>query len=106
MVNTRGLTKNPCEIPHYFYFESVEESGGGGKQVVTSYVRRFPRRLPPCLVNENHPADYVEKIIVISPVERLETEGARRECCDIVQADKTNVTNIELRPCMKYEIVG
>lgn len=75
MVNTRGLSQDPCEIPHVFYFYSVEESGGGGwrREVVTTYVRRLPRRLLPCLVNGNHSADYVDKILVISPVKRLVT---------------------------------
>ncbi|KAI3788082.1 hypothetical protein L2E82_00727 [Cichorium intybus] len=108
MVNTRGLSMDPCEIPHVFYFYSVEESGGGGRrqQVVTTYVRRLPRHLPPCLVNGNHSADYVDKIIVISPVKRLVTDGSRRECCDIIQVDKGNSTTIKLRPCMKYEMIG
>ncbi|KAI3788081.1 hypothetical protein L2E82_00726 [Cichorium intybus] len=108
MVNTRGLSRDPCETPHVFYFDSVEESGGGGKrlEVVTTYVRRLPRRLPPCLVNGNHSADYVEKILVISPVKRLVTEGSRRECCDIIQMEKGNATTIKLRPCMKYEMIG
>ncbi|KAI3830044.1 hypothetical protein L1987_04176 [Smallanthus sonchifolius] len=109
MLNTRSFSKDPCEIPHYFYFDSVEEySGGGGKrgQVVTSYVRRFPRRLPPCMASGNHSANIVEKILVISPVTRLETEGSRRECCDVVHVDKENVTTIKIRPCLEYEILG
>lgn len=75
MMNTRVLTKNPCEIPHYFYFDFVGESGGEGSrwQVVTSYVQRVPRRLPPCLANGTHSADYVEKILVVSPLKRLQT---------------------------------
>ncbi|CAH1420296.1 unnamed protein product [Lactuca virosa] len=106
MVNTRGLSQDPCEIPHAFYFYFVEESGGGGwrREVVTTYVRRLPRRLPPCLVNGNHSADYVDKILVISSVKRLVTEGSRRECCDIIQVEKENSTTIKLRPCMKYEM--
>ncbi|XP_071717974.1 uncharacterized protein [Rutidosis leptorrhynchoides] len=108
MMNTRSLNKNDCEIPHYFLFDSVEEYGDGIRQrkVMMSYVRRFPRRLPPCSVNGSHSADYIDKIIVISPVKRLEMEGARRECCDIEQTDKVNVTMIKLRPCMQYEMIG
>ncbi|XP_076892325.1 uncharacterized protein LOC143544032 [Bidens hawaiensis] len=110
MLNTRGLSKNPCDIPHYFYFDSVDEyPGGEGKQrqvVVTSYVRRFPRWQPPCVPGGNYSVNYVEKILVISPATRLETEGSRRECCDVVYADKENVTTINIRPCMKYEIMG
>ncbi|KAL8258756.1 hypothetical protein R6Q59_026709 [Mikania micrantha] len=108
MLNTRNLSKDSCSIPHYFYFDSVVESGGGGRrwQVVMSYVRRFPRRLPPCMVNGSHSADYVEKILVISPVTRLEMEGWRRECCDVIHVEKENVTTIKIRPCMKYEIIG
>ncbi|KAI3667699.1 hypothetical protein L6452_42768 [Arctium lappa] len=107
MVNTRGLSKDPCEIPHIFYFDSVVEPGGGGnpREVITSYVRKLPRKLPPCLASGNRSANYVEKILVISPVKRLEMEGKRRECCEIVQVDKANVTTIKLRPCMKDEIV-
>ncbi|KAF5821575.1 hypothetical protein HanRHA438_Chr01g0016011 [Helianthus annuus] len=107
MMNTRGLSKNRCDIPHYFYLDSVEEYPGGGErqEVVTSYVRRFPR-LPPCLMSGSRSANVVEKILVISPVTRLETEGRRRECCDIVQVEKENVTTIKLRPCMQYEIIG
>ncbi|KAK1428699.1 hypothetical protein QVD17_17538 [Tagetes erecta] len=107
MMNTRGLSMDPCDIPHYFYFDSVE-SGGGEKheQVVTSYVRRFPRRLPPCMSNGNHSASYVEKILVISPATRLEMEGSRRECCDVIHVETQNVTTIKIRPCMEYEIMG
>nr|GEV74595.1 hypothetical protein CTI12_AA394780 [Tanacetum cinerariifolium] len=111
MMNTRPISNDSCEMPHYFYFDSVEESrtdGGGGMrgQVVTSYVRRFPRQLLPCLVNGDHSADHVEKIMVISPVTRVEMAGTRRECCDIVQSDKANATTIKIRPCKKYEILG
>ncbi|XP_076885962.1 uncharacterized protein LOC143535641 [Bidens hawaiensis] len=77
MLNTRGLSKNPCDIPHYFYLDSVDEyPGDEGKQrqvVVTSYVRRFPRRQPPCVPGGNYSVNYVEKILVISPATRLET---------------------------------
>nr|KAJ0203185.1 hypothetical protein LSAT_V11C500290710 [Lactuca sativa] len=107
MMNTRGLSSDPCEIPHVFYFHSVEESGGGWRrEVVKTYVRRLPRRLSPCLANGNHSADYLDMIHVISPVKRHVTEGSRRECCDIIQVEKGNSTTIKLRPCMKYELIG
>nr|XP_043612106.1 uncharacterized protein LOC122583796 [Erigeron canadensis] len=109
MMNTRDVSKaDPCKVPHYFYFDSVEETDYEGRreQVVTSYVRKFPRRLSPCLVNGTRSANYVEKIIVISPVKRHKMEGARRECCDIVNLDNKNVTTITLRRCMKYEMIG
>ncbi|XP_024973899.1 uncharacterized protein LOC112512255 [Cynara cardunculus var. scolymus] len=75
MVNTRGLSKDPCEIPHTFYFDSVVDSRGRGnpEEVIMSYVRKLPRRLPPCLASGNQSAHDVEKILVISPVTRLET---------------------------------
>ncbi|KAF9675517.1 hypothetical protein SADUNF_Sadunf09G0040400 [Salix dunnii] len=44
MLNTRGLTNDPCEDPHKFFLESVEEIRGN--QFVTAYVRSSPHNLP------------------------------------------------------------
>ncbi|KAK9127050.1 hypothetical protein Syun_015847 [Stephania yunnanensis] len=96
MFNTRPLSKDPCEMPHMFFFESVEQGGGDQNNVVTtSYVRRSPRRLPVCLLTGNHSADPILKIRV----------GERRECCDVHVLGK-NLTEIAIRSCKEDEVVA
>ncbi|RVW65922.1 hypothetical protein CK203_007463 [Vitis vinifera] len=42
-----------------------------GEQIVTTYIRKFPRLLPPCPSSGNHSADYISKVKVFSPLRRL-----------------------------------
>ncbi|RVW56708.1 hypothetical protein CK203_075060 [Vitis vinifera] len=94
MFNTRFPSRTPCEAPHVFFFESAEKIKG--EQIVTTYIRKFPRLLPPCPSSGNHSADYISKV----------KTGNRRECCDIVRVAKMNFSEVKYRACMKDEIVG
>ncbi|KAF8402968.1 hypothetical protein HHK36_011061 [Tetracentron sinense] len=104
MFNTRPLSNNPCDAPHFFFFESLEKASE--TQVVTSYIRRWPRKLAACLSSGNHSADPISKIRVISPAKRLHGIGRRRECCDITSVSGMNVTEVRYRACMKDEAVA
>lgn len=66
MFNTRWPTNNPCEAPHVFFFDSVENSTEKD-QITTAYIRVFPRGLPACSSGGNHSADHMAKIRVFSP---------------------------------------
>jgi len=72
MFNTRRLSKNPCEMPHDFYLESVEKIAQKD-EIITSYTRRSPRRMPPCSssTSSNQASSAlvrdIQKIIVMSP---------------------------------------
>ncbi|KAJ4724299.1 Protein of unknown function (DUF604) [Melia azedarach] len=80
MFNTRWLTKNPCEVPHVFYLETVEQFKE--ELVVTNYTRGWPRNMPVCSWNGNHSADLISKIRVFSPGKGRKESG-RIECCDV-----------------------
>ncbi|XP_057512323.1 uncharacterized protein LOC130794424 isoform X2 [Actinidia eriantha] len=69
VFNTRLPSNDPCEAPHFFFFDSVEHTIGG--RVVTSYTRRWERKLPGCSSSGNHSADHISKIHVVSPIGRL-----------------------------------
>ena len=69
MFNTRFPSKNPCEAPHVFFFESAEKIKG--EQIVSTYVRKFPRLLPACSSSGNHSTDHISKVRVFSPLTRL-----------------------------------
>ncbi|KAL9238747.1 hypothetical protein vseg_013128 [Gypsophila vaccaria] len=118
MFNTRWLSKNPCEMPHVFYLDTVKNETD---HVVSSYTRRTIRDMPPCsLPSTPSPSpsggDYLDdvvpsdiaKVIVFSPPTKYSAEvGARRECCDVLlDENQKNVTIIKYRACMKNEIVG
>ncbi|KAA8549779.1 hypothetical protein F0562_001203 [Nyssa sinensis] len=66
MFDTRLLSDNPCEAPHVFFFESIENTTEN--HIVTSYVRASPRGLPACSSsgNGNQSADHISKIRVFS----------------------------------------
>lgn len=61
--NTRIPSKNPCEAPHMFFFDSL--GSRQGDYVSTRYTRRRPRALPAC--SFGHSADSVSTIVVLSP---------------------------------------
>ncbi|KAI7982439.1 hypothetical protein LOK49_LG15G01335 [Camellia lanceoleosa] len=107
VFNTRLPSKDPCEAPHVFFFDSMEEPIGG--RVVTRYVRRWQRKLPACSESGNHSADHISKIHVVSPIGKLDGVGSRRECCDVLRVSDMkfmNATVIKLRACLKDEIVA
>ncbi|XP_059626967.1 uncharacterized protein LOC132269729 [Cornus florida] len=69
MFNTRLPSKNPCEAPHVFFFESMGETEDS--HIVTTYSRRRPRSLSACNSSSgNHSADYISQIRVLSPMSR------------------------------------
>ncbi|PIN05288.1 Galactosyltransferase [Handroanthus impetiginosus] len=70
MFNTRVLSTDPCEAPHFFFFVSVDEKRVMD-HIVTSYTRRSPRGLPACISSGNHSADFVSKVRVLSPLKNL-----------------------------------
>ncbi|XP_059665333.1 uncharacterized protein LOC132311445 [Cornus florida] len=102
--DTRWPSDDPCEAPHVFFFESVGKSGRGD-EIVTNYVRSWPRGLPACSVFGNHSADYISKIQVLSPVMKLPEDG-RSECCDVSPLGGTNIIGVKLRACMEDEIIA
>ncbi|XP_059431206.1 uncharacterized protein LOC132164677 [Corylus avellana] len=105
MFNTRVPSNDPCEAPHVFYFDAIEKTKGN--QILTSYVRRSPRRLAACSSSGNHSADFISKIQVLSTSRRHGEAGNRRECCDVLRvADNLNFTEVKIRACMKDEIVA
>ncbi|KAK9273153.1 hypothetical protein L1049_017960 [Liquidambar formosana] len=100
MFNTRFLSNDPCEAPHVFLFDSIENTTKD--HIVMSYIRTWPRGLPVCELNGNHSADSISKIQVISSRKHGEGER-RRECCDVVPVVTKNVTEVKFRTCMKIE---
>ncbi|GAB2274411.1 hypothetical protein Dimus_009177 [Dionaea muscipula] len=105
--NTRWLPKNPCENPHVFFFEEVEEAGRD--RIITRYGRRPVLRPPTCPSNGDNSssgADHVWRVLVVSPTTRYGGVGSRRECCDVGGSDEKNTTRIKFRACLKDEIVG
>ncbi|XP_059451161.1 uncharacterized protein LOC132181964 [Corylus avellana] len=104
MFYTRPLSSDPCQAPHVFFFDSIELTQGD-EQVITTYIRKSPRGLPNCSSTGNHSADAITKIQVLSPATtRLEAGG--RDCCDIEYADRTSVTQVKYRPCLKNEVIA
>ncbi|XP_015169557.1 uncharacterized protein [Solanum tuberosum] len=105
VFNTRLPNNNPCDAPHVLFFESIKNISSGSYNLVTNYTRRYSRKLPPCLSNGNHSANHISEIHVLSPMKKLDWEGSRRECCDVVYKAEMNVTEIKLRDCMLDEII-
>ncbi|KAL3518145.1 hypothetical protein ACH5RR_020734 [Cinchona calisaya] len=104
MFNSRPISINPCEAPQVFFFEGIEVMRAN--YFVTSYAKKIKRGLGTCLSNGNHSAEFVSKIYVLSPMNKLEWDGSRRECCDVEQLVGMDSLGIKLRACMKDEIVA
>ncbi|KAL8055522.1 hypothetical protein ABFX02_04G061600 [Erythranthe guttata] len=107
MFNTRSRSSaDPCEAPHVFFFDSVQETAaiGSGGGIVTSYSRAWPRPLPACLSSANHSADFIQRILVFSPPTKR-TSTDRCECCDIIKADGGEAEVI-VRECRSNEIIA
>ncbi|XP_057768559.1 uncharacterized protein LOC130988647 [Salvia miltiorrhiza] len=100
VFNTRFLSNNPCEAPHQFFFDSVDN--GSRDRVVTRYSRARQRAMPPCSFTGNHSADSVSAVVVISPAAKYHIIGNKRECCDVLHG---NATQIKLRDCREFEII-
>lgn len=104
MFNTRLLSNNPCEAPHVFYFDSIDQHVKGN-QTVTTYSRVAPRGLLPCASSGNHSADFITKIQVYSSsITHLEMRW--KDCCNIVHAANINTAQVIYRSCMESEIIA
>ncbi|KAL3850642.1 hypothetical protein ACJIZ3_012524 [Penstemon smallii] len=102
VFDTRFPSKNPCEAPHVFFFDSVER----GDYVVMSYGRSKARGLPTCTAGGNHSADSMSKIYVLTPRRKHDLIGGKRECCDVVNIKQgMDATEIKLRDCLENEIL-
>ncbi|XP_073024479.1 uncharacterized protein [Primulina eburnea] len=101
MFNTRKPSRDPCEAPHVFFFESVEKNGD---ELVTRYSRAWRRALPACALSGNHSAEGVSSIRVLSPAKKR-VEMDRCECCDIVGVD-SNEMELRYRGCVENEIIA
>lgn len=69
MFNTRPLSNDSCEKPHFFFLQSVSKTASP-HHIVTTYKRASPRGLPPCSSAGNHSADAITKIKVVSPAKK------------------------------------
>ena len=63
MFNTRPVSRDSCEAPHWFFFDSIEKENDG---VVTSYTRKFIRNMTSCSFSGNISADPIASIRVFS----------------------------------------
>ncbi|KAI3449989.1 hypothetical protein Pfo_006654, partial [Paulownia fortunei] len=103
LFKTRRRSSDPCEAPHVFFVESVEETIES-HEILTSYSRAWPRALPACSSSGNHSADDIHRIQVFSPPAKR-TEMDRCECCDIIRVDSVQA-EIRFRECMRGEIIA
>ncbi|CAA7039862.1 unnamed protein product [Microthlaspi erraticum] len=101
MFNTRPVSLDPCEAPHWFFFDSIEQET---ERVVTSYTRKFPRNMTSsCSLSGNISADPLASIRVFSP--KTPKQGRKVECCD-VEYEGADLANIRLRDCRRDEIIA
>ncbi|XVF19301.1 hypothetical protein REPUB_Repub11eG0098600 [Reevesia pubescens] len=107
MFNTRPLSNDPCQAPHVFFLESVQdmEISNVQHQVLTTYNRTSLRNMPPCSSSGNHSADHITKIHVLFQTTRR-NKGAIVECCDVEYLAPANVAHIMLRPCISGEVIA
>ncbi|CAA2988069.1 uncharacterized protein LOC111393000, partial [Olea europaea subsp. europaea] len=106
MFNTRVPRSDPCEVPHFLFFASVDETKMNN-QIVTTYVAKSPpRSLPPSVSSSTCSTYNITKIRVLSPMKKHGGPGSRRECCDTVQVMGMDSMAIKLRNCLKDEIVA
>ncbi|KAH0931428.1 hypothetical protein HID58_008545 [Brassica napus] len=93
MFNTRPVSRDPCEAPHWFFFDSVEQEK---ERIVTSYTTKFRRNMTSCSFSGNISADPITLIRVFSP--KTPKEERKVECCD-VEYDGADVATMRLRDC-------
>ncbi|XP_013666085.1 uncharacterized protein LOC106370635 isoform X2 [Brassica napus] len=99
MFNTRPVSRDPCEAPHWFFFDSIEKENDG---VVTSYTRKFIRNMTSCSFSGNISADPIASIRVFSP--KTPRQGRKVECCDVEY--EGDVATMRLRDCRRDEIIA
>nr|GMC47994.1 uncharacterized protein LOC109156312 [Ipomoea batatas] len=93
VFNTRIPSNNPCEAPHVFFFDSVENRD---YSFITRYTQKKKRGLPACSLNGTHSATHVPEIRVVSPLWELDWVGSGRECCEVMSTDEKNATEIRI----------
>ncbi|KAH6812971.1 hypothetical protein C2S51_021989 [Perilla frutescens var. frutescens] len=102
MFNTRPPSRDPCEAPHLFFYDSVDTSSP--HRILTTFSRAWRRDLPACSFAGNHSADSVSRIQVYSPaIKRFQVD--RSECCDITRIDG-EVADVKFRECAEDEIIA
>ncbi|CAN8236604.1 unnamed protein product [Cochlearia groenlandica] len=101
MFNTRRVSKNPCEAPHWLFFDSIKQEKD---EVVTSYTRKYPRNMTSCSLSGNISADPVALIRVFSP--NTHKQGERIECCDVQDVNSTKLLEVKIRACHKNEVLA
>ncbi|KAH0716336.1 hypothetical protein KY284_009241 [Solanum tuberosum] len=103
MFDTRRPSWDPCEAPHVFFFKSVERTPRN--EILTTYVRAWPRGIGNCSFTGNYSAEYVSEIHVYSPAtKRIEID--RCECCDVIHEAGSNKADIKYRECKEDEIIA
>ncbi|KAK1587295.1 hypothetical protein Q3G72_011504 [Acer saccharum] len=102
MFNTRWPSSDPCEAPHAFFLENVDQSSD---RVVSVYTRKSARNMVACSLNGNHSADPISRIQVSSPAIGRK-EAGRIECCDVEYESGKEVARVKLRACMKGEMLA
>ncbi|XP_062083210.1 uncharacterized protein LOC133789382 [Humulus lupulus] len=105
VINPRWPTNDPCQAPHAFFFDSINDDDNG--VVITTYVRASPRGLPAaCSSSGNHSADHIDRIRVFS-LAKLPLEAGGRECCDVVYAaGMDTTTEVRYRACLNQEVTA
>ncbi|GFP89422.1 hypothetical protein PHJA_001085800 [Phtheirospermum japonicum] len=66
MFNTRLPSRDPCEAPHIFFYETISKTMSED-EILTTFSRAWPRGLPECSFTGNHSADTISRIHVYSP---------------------------------------
>ncbi|KAK6272659.1 hypothetical protein POUND7_009742 [Theobroma cacao] len=103
MFNTRPPSNDPCEAPHVFFMDSIKKMENN--LVLTTYNRTWPRNLQPCSSSGNHSAGSITKIQVFLQA-TTRKEAGRIECCEVKYVTGMNVADINLRGCLKGEIIA
>ncbi|KAI3523858.1 hypothetical protein L1887_02313 [Cichorium endivia] len=103
IFNTRPLSNDPCATPHVFSFKDIKKINE--TEVITNYSRIASRGLPTCGIANNHSAESVSRIEVVSPTTKP-TQNGKTECCDVVEINGMEVAKLKLRDCMDDELIA
>ncbi|XP_048504191.1 uncharacterized protein LOC104900444 [Beta vulgaris subsp. vulgaris] len=83
MFNTRWLSKNPCDMPHVFFFQSVERITENN-EIITNYTRRTTRNMLHCSSSSSSNGNFsssltddIATIIVVSPATKYSAQIMR-----------------------------
>uniref|UniRef100_A0A0D6R5D6 Uncharacterized protein n=1 Tax=Araucaria cunninghamii TaxID=56994 RepID=A0A0D6R5D6_ARACU len=99
MFNTRDVSRNPCERPAVFFYESVSI---GAEGINTSYIRQTGNSCP----LSKSPLQALKQITVLSTKSQSDWKQApRRHCCDILTSSSNDILDIHIRSCMNGEVI-